>query len=210
MRISPKYNTFWRRVGAAFIDDIILSPLAWLSAWVNGMDGPMIALVLVIVVSQCGKWIYNVLMHGACGQTVGKMAMGIKVLDLDEGPITMSRAFLRESFYVVVNVITVAIYIKRRLGTIQDPGAVERIEAFIALAAALWSLLEIGTTLFNDKRRALHDYIGGTVVVRTKYVTEQQTLVQLLEDIKTQPVQAQVASATTNSKSTVGRSAELR
>ena len=30
-----------------------------------------------------------------------------------------------------------------------------------------WFLLEVGTMLLNEKRRALHDFIAGTVVVRS-------------------------------------------
>lgn len=31
-----------------------------------------------------------------------------------------------------------------------------------------WFFLEVVTMLFNDKRRALHDFIAGSVVVRTE------------------------------------------
>jgi uncharacterized RDD family membrane protein YckC len=33
--------------------------------------------------------------------------------------------------------------------------------------AAVWGLADILTFLFNDQRRALHDFIAGTVVVKT-------------------------------------------
>lgn len=32
--------------------------------------------------------------------------------------------------------------------------------------ALVWFLLELGTMLASEKRRALHDYIAGTVVIR--------------------------------------------
>jgi uncharacterized RDD family membrane protein YckC len=35
------------------------------------------------------------------------------------------------------------------------------------ILAMVWGISEFVTMLFNDKRRALHDYIGKTVVVRT-------------------------------------------
>ena len=35
------------------------------------------------------------------------------------------------------------------------------------ILALVWGISEFVTMLFNDKRRAVHDYIGKTVVVRT-------------------------------------------
>ena len=37
----------------------------------------------------------------------------------------------------------------------------------LAIVPGLWFLAEVVTMLTNEKRRALHDYIAGTVVVRT-------------------------------------------
>ena len=36
------------------------------------------------------------------------------------------------------------------------------------MVAGIWFMLEIITMLLNEKRRALHDLIAGTVVVRTQ------------------------------------------
>jgi uncharacterized RDD family membrane protein YckC len=36
----------------------------------------------------------------------------------------------------------------------------------LAWAGAAWSILEVVTMLTNRKRRAIHDFIAGTVVVR--------------------------------------------
>ena len=35
---------------------------------------------------------------------------------------------------------------------------------------SIWSILDIITMLFSDKRRALHDLIAGTVVLRLKKI----------------------------------------
>ena len=191
--ISEKYDTLWKRIGAGFIDGIVLTPLSFLSVWINGMEGPAVALALLIIVSRCGPWIYNVLMHGYCGQTVGKKVAGITVLDISERPISMWQAFLRESFYVGVNVIAVTLYIKRRLGTVHDPDAILRVQAFIGLSALIWFVLEIVSTLLNGKRRALHDLIAGTVVVRSNYVSKPDPLQKLIEEIRSETAQTQDA-----------------
>jgi len=38
---------------------------------------------------------------------------------------------------------------------------------FLAALPGLWFLAEVLTMLTNEKRRALHDFIAGTIVVRT-------------------------------------------
>jgi uncharacterized RDD family membrane protein YckC len=38
-------------------------------------------------------------------------------------------------------------------------------------ASVIWFIIEIVTCLLNEKRRALHDYIAGTVVVKNDYLT---------------------------------------
>jgi uncharacterized RDD family membrane protein YckC len=35
--------------------------------------------------------------------------------------------------------------------------------------ATLWFLLEIATMLTNEKRRAVHDFIAGSVVIRDEF-----------------------------------------
>lgn len=46
-----------------------------------------------------------------------------------------------------------------------------------ALPCLIWYFLELVTMLTNRKRRALHDFIAGTVVVRTHLREEQGSIV---------------------------------
>jgi len=85
---------------------------------------------------------------------------------------------------VVVNVLSVTLYIKRRFGSGSDPGSLARINAVIALSGFIWFVIEIVTTLLSEKRRALHDHIAGTVVVRTEYVKKPFELQQFKESIE--------------------------
>ena len=181
--ISSKYDTLWRRIGAGFIDSIVLAPLSIVTSWISGSDVPVIILIGVIILQHCSPWIYNVLMHGLRGQTVGKMATGITVLDVSERKMSMVQAFLRESFYVAVNVVSVTLYIKQKFGVVRDPASIARIQGFLAISGFIWFVLEIVTTLFDNRRRALHDHIAGTVVVRNEFVNEPIKL-QLYERIE--------------------------
>jgi len=184
--INKKYDTIWRRMGASFIDGIVLIPLGFFNIFTNPSDSPAIFAIVSIILAHCGPWIYSILMHGWRGQTVGKMVAGIKVLDLSENKMSMLQAFLRESVYVGLNLIGVTLLIKQRFGSITDPAAVERVGAYLVATSLIWSILEIVTTLLSERRRALHDYIAGTVVVRTEYISKPFDPQKFLEEVRSE------------------------
>lgn len=118
--------------------------------------------------SYCTYWLYSILMHARYGQTLGKMATEVTVLDLSERRFpTLRQAFLRDAGYVILNCASLAylfvlVLSGRYSFGAEMSGAPGRI---LALAGLAWFLLELLTMATNRKRRALHDYIAGTVVV---------------------------------------------
>jgi uncharacterized RDD family membrane protein YckC len=82
---------FWARFGAAFIDGLVLLiPNIILRAAFS----PALAFLLYLVI----LWTYATLLEGGPrGQTVGKMALGIRVYDFQQGgSIGYGRAFIRQ------------------------------------------------------------------------------------------------------------------
>ncbi len=107
-------------------------------------------------------------MQAAYGQTAGKVACKVIVLDVSERPISVRPAVLRDIFDVILLPINLVIYIYRVLHGV-DPHAsapMNVVDTFLTYSTANWFLVEIITMLTNDKRRALHDFIAGTVVIR--------------------------------------------
>jgi uncharacterized RDD family membrane protein YckC len=81
---------FWRRFGAHLIDVIAINILATPTGFVHNA---LLSTAGFIVVYAA---YYTSLEGGAYGQTVGKMALGIRVADIDGGgSIGYSRAFAR-------------------------------------------------------------------------------------------------------------------
>ena len=81
---------FWRRLGAAVIDGILLGIVDTILRIFLGVAGQLIALVITI-----GYFTY---FHGTTGQTPGNAALGIRVVDVRDQigrPIGYNRAFLR-------------------------------------------------------------------------------------------------------------------
>ncbi|MBV9242206.1 MAG: RDD family protein, partial [Acidobacteria bacterium] len=111
----------------------------------------------------------NVVCHGLYGKTLGKHVMKIMVVDnKTEIKITWAQAFLRDSFFIVVNTLAVAIdlYCIATGVTQLSPGLLA-VAFVLNYGPLMWFVTEIVTCLTNHKRRALHDFIAGTVVVRS-------------------------------------------
>ena len=113
------------------------------------------------ILAVCLPYAYSIAMHVLRGQTVGKILCRVVVRDVTLQKIRLSNAVRRD---LVPIVATAAMLIGQYTG--QDPLLVDRFAALMNSFFIVWTALELLTMLFSDRRRALHDVIGGTVVVR--------------------------------------------
>src|SRR5215471_16980329 len=164
-----QYRTFWRRFWASFFDGLVLVPVGLLDFYFFSPARGTAILISWAVISYSTPWLYSVLLHAWHGQTLGKMALGVQVLDLSEQRTpTLGQAFLRDAAYIVVQVCSLAYFIHivlvhKYTGDKEVPGVLGKILGFAGLG---WLLLEILTMLTNSKRRAVHDFIAKTVVLK--------------------------------------------
>lgn len=140
------YAGFWIRFGAKIIDGILLQvvliPLQMLLQMPLATEAveaaPSVAMAgvgMMLLVSIGVPLLYNGLMIGKYGATLGKMACGLKVVMPDGSPVTMGRGFGRYLGEIVSSLT-----------------------------------LNIGYLMaaFDDEKRALHDRIASTRVIRTR------------------------------------------
>ncbi|ABV88709.1 RDD family protein [Shewanella pealeana] len=166
---DSKYSTFWPRFWAATLDGILFSALLIGQCYLLGVeyDQQNHFQQAIHGMQLC---IYIILMHGFFGQTLGKMCLKVKVLNHDdETRIGLKQAFIRESINFAINAfwLSLLIYIGVTVGlngNISD--SLINIMVAFGILAFIWAISEFITMLSNKKRRALHDYIGKTVVVR--------------------------------------------
>ncbi len=91
-----EYSGFWRRFVAYFIDAILLSVIFWLLALVLGGIGGDGGVLVAYILGAIGWLGYYAAMESSSNQaTVGKMALGIKVTDLEGNRISFGRALGR-------------------------------------------------------------------------------------------------------------------
>ena len=168
--VEPKYRTFWPRFWAGWVDGLVFLPLSAVNL-VAFRDGVPVLLRTVWYLTYSFAFIsYVVWMHGRYGQTLGKMATHVKVLDVAESKLSGKQAFMREIVPIVLTVIVVIHDLPSVLsGANPNRPATPRLPIFywIAFAASFgWFAAELLTMLTNDKRRAVHDFIAASVVVR--------------------------------------------
>lgn len=94
-------------------------------------------------------FVYRILMETSRGQTLGKMALRMKVVDIDGRTPTASASFLRNSWYLISGV----------LGAVPVLGMFVTVSIYVAL----------GVTISRDSyRRSFADRWGKTYVVSTR------------------------------------------
>ena len=169
LETNKRYATFWPRFWAAIIDGLIFTALLYIECLLFGVEYSHQNMVLQAVngIQYIG---YVVFMHGFYGQTLGKMVMDVKVLDHDtETDITLKQSVRRESVNIAINSSWILLLLSISI-SLQQLGSIHEFLTYLIMGlsslATVWALSEFITMLFNEKRRAIHDFIGKTVVVR--------------------------------------------
>jgi uncharacterized RDD family membrane protein YckC len=166
------------------VDLLILFPLAMACAWLQGFD-KYIAFA-VIIPSTVLFAMYHVYFNARYGGTPGKLAVGIRITRPDGTPIAWKEAWLRSSVDLVFAVISLTVGVvalsRADNSTYSALAFAERMKFLRGLypdwypathtLAQIWTWSELLVLLFNKRKRALHDFIAGTVVV-DKYFVKQ-------------------------------------
>jgi uncharacterized RDD family membrane protein YckC len=120
------------------------------------------------------------------GQTLGKMALGLRVLSrqgadgIDGGRVSAFAALRRSSVDIIWAGLAFAFnagnLASMDLGAITSGDYLDLAEAmgraapggaWLTVGAGLWYLADLLSLLVTSERRSLHDYLAGTAVVGT-------------------------------------------
>ena len=177
---AEKYSTFGPRFWTGSIDVCVLMPITLLTAGLMALDVPRALAAFLIILQSLAWLIYTVYMHGRYGQTVGKMVTKVRVVgSRTEEAISWRQACIREGIPMILSMGCLVYEIYAVLTGRLKPSDVEAGNEMTANGPylllvslpLLWFLAEVLTMLTNQKRRALHDLIAGTVVIRTNTKT---------------------------------------
>jgi uncharacterized RDD family membrane protein YckC len=179
---TARYSTFGPRFWTGTIDALVLWPIGFITWTLSSLSIPNGLAALLIIVENLAWLFYTVVMHGRYGQTVGKMVTKVRVVDFrTEGRISWRQAWLREGIPMLLSLGMVVQEVAAMLKESESTQAVTRGQALVATKPfnlllelpGWWFVAEAVTMLTNEKRRALHDFIAGTIVVRTNIEPEK-------------------------------------
>ena len=163
-----KYFTFWPRFWAGFLDGLFLRALGWIQTFIFGYTMSIPLRVSTLVFCSSFGLVYSIWMHARFGQTLGKMVCKVIVLDVSERPLSLRQAILRDIFSLIMLPILLAIEIPQVIRGV-DPSVNPELSPVmwvLVSSGLILFLIEVATMLTNQKRRALHDFIAGSVVIR--------------------------------------------
>jgi uncharacterized RDD family membrane protein YckC len=142
------YAGFWRRAGAALVDGLFFLPVSLFFGF--ALSGVVPALIAQSL------WLAYVVPMDARGATLGKRALGIKVVDAgDRVPGTERSA--RRHVWDFVGLPLAFVDIEN------DPSGTARA---LYLVLGLAAIIDVLWMLGDDDRQTLHDKFAGTYVVR--------------------------------------------
>lgn len=180
-----RYAGFWKRFAAGWIDFFVLLIPIIFFAWLQSVSRTLAFIALFP--STFLFYAYEIYFHGRWGQTIGKRNQNIRVISLDGSPIAWRQAFLRSSVglgLAFLSSISTLVALFRitdeefsRLGWLEMAERQAQLAPYsteINIAINVWVWSEVIVLLFNRRRRALHDFIAGTVVVDESYQSVEE------------------------------------
>jgi uncharacterized RDD family membrane protein YckC len=200
MDAELKYAGFWRRFGAFWLDALILLPLSFLTLWFDGRY--RLFQLYYVVPGFIIAVLYSVYLVKQYGGTPGKIIAGLRIVKVDGSPIGYREAILR---FLPEFLLAEATSLALILATLQvgdseytSLGFMKRSVLLVSLAPAwykpvqylqtVWVWSEFIVLLTNKKRRAIHDFIAGTVViVRNSNQLTDPTLPPVLPSVTVGP-----------------------
>ena len=167
----------YERIMASLIDGCVFLPVWFLDRAMDGFGLPQWIVFFYFLVSWQLGWLYNALLHGYRGQTLGKMHKKIQVVRAsDGGAINFGRAVLREAPYLFLILVSTAIWMVAHVAwyggwySEEHDKLVTKAFVIITSSSSLWVLVEWLTMSLHPQRRAIHDLIAGTMVVRKQMI----------------------------------------
>jgi len=175
-----EYAGFWKRFGAFLIDFIVVTPLMVIGYY-GSEYSRLFYLYWLLPGTVIGLW-FSVYLVARYGGTPGKLLLKTKIVMADGSPITPKAAVIRHSVLFLLGLATSIAFCLGSLSMTDSQyfsmSFSERSQALPAVAPSwyapaellmqFWVWSEFVVMLFNKQRRAIHDYMAGTVVVKTQ------------------------------------------
>ena len=180
------YAGFWPRFGSIWIDLLVMLPFMALFMYLESLHRTV--RFATVVPATLFFWSYRIYFHARWGATIGKMATGIRITHLDGRPIGYRESLKRFSVDgafalagLMAQLIALAYMADAEFDALAWRERARHIATLmpawhkpITFLQQAWFWGEFVVLLSNKRRRALHDFIAGTVVIKKKYVRQNK------------------------------------
>jgi uncharacterized RDD family membrane protein YckC len=189
------YAGFWVRVAAKLLDFVILLPVIGLVLYIDSLSKS--ANINAMIPNLLFGAAFEVVLVKIYGGTPGKLIMGLKVIQKNGDNIDWQSSFYRYSvefflailgvyvMFLTLNLIDDSTYaslgfMKRNqlISTINPIPA--KIQNWTDFA---WYISGIIVLISNPRKRTTHDFIAGTVVVKSTYFNKINELMNSIESV---------------------------
>ena len=159
------YASRWARFFAWVIDIIVITIITFILLAVGLVDAEDVNDVTTMdgIINAVVALAYFVVLTVAFGATLGKMALGMRVVGADGEKASVGAVLVREIIIrwgVVIAAFVLAFVLGGALG---DAGRI-----IAGLTSVLVGLIIVLRILVDDRRQGWHDKIGGTFVVKAR------------------------------------------
>lgn len=167
-----QFAGLWERAGAAIIDGFVMLPFLGLSLYIAVALKSLPLMILNSIIMA----VYKPLLEYQYGATLGKMALGIKVINEKGGLLTPNQAIIRYIPWLIWNIIDllllVVIFNDPRFEEVNGvleyyifAGQNTSILSSLNIVAILLLSVSIIVLLFNEQKQALHDKWAKTYCI---------------------------------------------
>lgn len=174
---NPVVGGFWLRVAAKLIDFLIMLPVVGLTFWLSALFRTFY--LWAVLPSMLLGTFYSVYLVRRYGGTPGKLILKLRVQMRDGGPVSLGAAVVREAPMILMGAATNLglglAALSMDDGSYHALGFLQRSQALMAAGPGWllvntwltngWSWADAIVLLLNKRRRAVHDFLAGTVVV---------------------------------------------
>lgn len=162
---EPRYAGFWIRVGAFLIDLCLTGPLFVAALF---LPSPLAYLLVALLTV-----LYKPVLEGLFGGTVGKLLLGLRVIDRDFVRVGWMSAFIRNLFFILAALPGSFLQFKMKSAGISFTDMTElqqfqQEHVLLQGAGNVLNLIVVLTVLFvafNARKKGLHDMLADSLVV---------------------------------------------
>ncbi|MFT6337410.1 MAG: putative RDD family membrane protein YckC [Saprospiraceae bacterium] len=166
-----EYANFGHRLLASLVDFLVIAVPIGGTIYFGFMEKNMMLMLMCTIITG----LYKPLMEGTFSATVGKMVVGIKMVDSDYENLDLVQSFTKNGIYLISSAISVlsAFWM---FGVDEFLDAEGFLESSMAaqgnpyqLISSIWGfviLISCFMMLASDKKQTLHDRIASTFCIR--------------------------------------------